>query len=45
MIETLQFNHRLVVLPFITDQPLNARFLVDKGLAMEMEMKRNEDGV
>nr|KYP77152.1 Anthocyanidin 3-O-glucosyltransferase [Cajanus cajan] len=42
VIETLQFGHSLVVLPFIIDQPLNARFLVDKGLAIEV--KRNEDG-
>ncbi|KAJ1429569.1 UDP-glucuronosyl/UDP-glucosyltransferase [Sesbania bispinosa] len=42
VIETLQFDHNLVVLPFIADQPLNARFLVDKGLAIEV--KRNEDG-
>ncbi|XP_061341282.1 putative UDP-rhamnose:rhamnosyltransferase 1 [Gastrolobium bilobum] len=42
VIETLQFGHSLVVLPFIHDQSLNARFLVDKGLAIEV--KRNEDG-
>uniref|UniRef100_K7MF05 UDP-glycosyltransferases domain-containing protein n=1 Tax=Glycine max TaxID=3847 RepID=K7MF05_SOYBN len=42
VIETLQFGHILVVLPFIIDQPLNARFLVEKGLAIEV--KRNEDG-
>ena len=42
MIETLQFGHCLVVLPFINDQPLNARLLVEKGLAVEV--KRNEDG-
>ncbi|KAK7292713.1 hypothetical protein RJT34_15565 [Clitoria ternatea] len=42
VIETLQFGHSLVVLPFIIDQPLNARLLVDKGLAIEV--KRNEDG-
>ncbi|XP_058754309.1 putative UDP-rhamnose:rhamnosyltransferase 1 [Vicia villosa] len=41
-IETLQFGNNLVVLPFIVDQPLNARLLVDKGLAIEV--KRNEDG-
>ncbi|XP_050873491.1 putative UDP-rhamnose:rhamnosyltransferase 1 [Lathyrus oleraceus] len=41
-IETLQFGNNLVVLPFIVDQPLNARLLVDKGLAIEVE--RNEDG-
>nr|AGU14093.1 UDP-glycosyltransferase [Cicer arietinum] len=41
-IETLQFENNLVVLPFIIDQPLNARLLVDKGLAIEV--KRYEDG-
>ncbi|XP_047173637.1 putative UDP-rhamnose:rhamnosyltransferase 1 [Vigna umbellata] len=41
-IETLQFGHTLVLLPFIADQPLNARFLVEKGLAIEV--KRNADG-
>ncbi|KAL6124107.1 hypothetical protein ACLB2K_076622 [Fragaria x ananassa] len=42
VIETLQFGHCLVVLPFMYDQPLNARLLVEKGLAAEV--KRNEDG-
>ena len=42
VIETLQFGHNLLVLPFINDEPLNARFLVDKGLAIEVE--RGEDG-
>ncbi|OMO78808.1 UDP-glucuronosyl/UDP-glucosyltransferase [Corchorus capsularis] len=42
IIETLQFGHCLVVLPLIVDQPLNARFLVEKGLAVEVE--RSEDG-
>ncbi|KAK3194744.1 hypothetical protein Dsin_026054 [Dipteronia sinensis] len=42
VIETLQFGHCLVVLPLIIDQPLNARLLVDKGLAVEVE--RREDG-
>ncbi|KEH17945.1 UDP-glucosyltransferase family protein [Medicago truncatula] len=41
-IEALQFENKLVVLPFNVDQPLNARLLVDKGLAIEV--KRNEDG-
>ncbi|XP_027907052.1 putative UDP-rhamnose:rhamnosyltransferase 1 [Vigna unguiculata] len=41
-IESLQFGHALVVLPFIADQPLNARFLVEKGLAIEV--KRSADG-
>ncbi|GLT42122.1 hypothetical protein SLA2020_161420 [Shorea laevis] len=42
VIETLQFGHSLILLPFIIDQPLNARVLVDKGLAVEVE--RREDG-
>ncbi|KAH7577971.1 hypothetical protein ACOSP7_000942 [Xanthoceras sorbifolium] len=42
VIETLQYGHCLVVLPFIIDQPLNARILVEKGLAVEVE--RREDG-
>lgn len=42
VIESLQFGHNLLVMPFIFDQPLNARFLVDKGLAIEVE--RHEDG-
>ncbi|PRQ58350.1 putative soyasaponin III rhamnosyltransferase [Rosa chinensis] len=42
VIETLQFGHCLVVLPFMYNQPLNARLLVKKGLAAEV--KRNEDG-
>ncbi|GMP62076.1 hypothetical protein CsSME_00024314 [Camellia sinensis var. sinensis] len=41
-IETLQFGHCMVVLPLIFDQPLNARLLVEKGLAIEVE--RGEDG-
>ncbi|KAL6290339.1 hypothetical protein ACE6H2_007849 [Prunus campanulata] len=41
VIETLQFGHVLVVLPFIIDQPLNARLLVEKDLAVEV--KRTED--
>ncbi|KAH7867127.1 hypothetical protein Vadar_029115 [Vaccinium darrowii] len=41
-IETLQFGHCLVVLPFIIDQGLNARFLVEQGLAIEVE--RGDDG-
>ncbi|KAI5345674.1 hypothetical protein L3X38_013551 [Prunus dulcis] len=35
VIETLQFGHVPVVLPFIIDQPLNARLLVEKDLAVE----------
>ncbi|CBI40428.3 unnamed protein product, partial [Vitis vinifera] len=42
VIETLQFGHCLVLLPFIVDQGLNARLLVEKGLAVEIE--RSEDG-
>ncbi|BFG22038.1 hypothetical protein CerSpe_083120 [Prunus speciosa] len=42
VIETLQFGHVLVVLPFIIDQPLNARLLVEKDLAVEV--KRTEEG-
>ncbi|GAB4861688.1 hypothetical protein Ancab_036941 [Ancistrocladus abbreviatus] len=42
VIETLQYGHVLVVLPFIIDQGLNARMVVDKGLAIEVE--RTEDG-
>ncbi|KAK4593807.1 hypothetical protein RGQ29_017770 [Quercus rubra] len=41
-IEMLQFGHCLVVLPFIYDQPVNARVLVEKDLAVEVE--RGEDG-
>lgn len=40
--ETLQYGHSLVVLPFIVDQGLNSRYLVEKGLAIEVE--RSEDG-
>ncbi|XVE77182.1 hypothetical protein DITRI_Ditri13aG0041300 [Diplodiscus trichospermus] len=42
VIETLQLGHTLVVLPFVFDQPLIARMLVEKGLAVEIE--RGEDG-
>ncbi|XVE73823.1 hypothetical protein DITRI_Ditri11bG0149500 [Diplodiscus trichospermus] len=42
IIETLQFGHCLVLLPFVIDQPLNARLLVEKDLAVEIE--RSEDG-
>ncbi|OWM88086.1 putative UDP-rhamnose:rhamnosyltransferase 1 [Punica granatum] len=42
VIETLQFGHCLVLLPLIVDQPLNARLLAEKGLAVEVE--RKEDG-
>lgn len=42
VIESLQYGHVLVALPFIIDQGLNARLLVDKDLAIEVE--RGEDG-
>lgn len=42
VIETLQYGHCLVALPFVFDQGLTARMLVDKGLAIEVE--RREDG-
>ncbi|KAG8363302.1 hypothetical protein BUALT_Bualt19G0008100 [Buddleja alternifolia] len=42
IIETLQYGHCLVFLPFIIDQPLNARLLVEKGLGIEVE--KAEDG-
>ncbi|XP_009587012.1 putative UDP-rhamnose:rhamnosyltransferase 1 [Nicotiana tabacum] len=40
-IETLQHGHVLVVLPFVFDQGLNARLLVEKGVAIEV--RRNEE--
>ncbi|WCJ22732.1 UDP-Glycosyltransferase superfamily protein [Euphorbia peplus] len=43
IIEMLQFGHCLVLLPFIIDQPLNAKFLVEKGLGVEVE-RNEEDG-
>lgn len=43
IIETLQYGHCLIVLPFIIDQGLNARLLVEKGLAVEVD--RKEDGL
>ncbi|KAE8703670.1 Mechanosensitive ion channel protein isoform 1 [Hibiscus syriacus] len=42
VIEMLQLGHTLVVLPLVIDQPLNAKLLLDKGLAVEIE--RSEDG-
>ncbi|XP_054784394.1 UDP-glycosyltransferase 91C1-like [Prosopis cineraria] len=42
MIEILGFGHSLALLPMIADQGLNARLLVEKGLAVEIE--RAEDG-
>ncbi|GLT78673.1 hypothetical protein SLA2020_502010 [Shorea laevis] len=41
LIESLQFGHCLVLLPFIHDQALNARLLVEKGLALEIERSRD----
>lgn len=41
-IEAIQFGHRIVVLPIVFDQALNARMLVEKGLAIEVE--REVDG-
>ncbi|KAF3648082.1 MAP kinase family protein [Capsicum annuum] len=41
IIETLQHGHVLVALPFVYDQGLNARLLVEKGLGIEVE--RNEE--
>jgi hypothetical protein len=41
VIETLQFGHCLVVLPFIIDQPLNARLLVEKDLVVEVDRNGN----
>lgn len=42
VVEALQYGHVLVFLPFIIDQPLNARLLAEKGLGIEVE--RAEDG-
>lgn len=42
VIDTLQFGYSLVVLPFIVDQPLNARLHFDKDLAVQVE--RKDDG-
>ncbi|XAR72624.1 Soyasaponin III rhamnosyltransferase [Bertholletia excelsa] len=42
IMEALMHGHRLIAMPFILDQGLNARLLVDKGLAIEVE--REEDG-
>lgn len=43
VIETLRHGHALVVLPTVFDQGLNARLLVQKGVAIEVE-KDDEDG-
>ncbi|KAA8516083.1 hypothetical protein F0562_019262 [Nyssa sinensis] len=49
VIETLQYGHCLVVLPFIVDQGLNARLLEEKGLATEVPRSEggafNRDGI
>ncbi|KAF8392512.1 hypothetical protein HHK36_022855 [Tetracentron sinense] len=42
IVETLQHGHTLMVLPLVIDLGLNARLLVEKGLAVEVE--RSEDG-
>ncbi|KAJ7962437.1 UDP-glycosyltransferase [Quillaja saponaria] len=42
VIESLQFGHCLVGLPFMIDQGLIARWLVEKGLGVEID--RGEDG-
>ncbi|KAL3810537.1 hypothetical protein ACJIZ3_000695 [Penstemon smallii] len=36
-VESLQYGHSLAFLPFVADQPLNARLLVEKGLGIEVE--------
>ncbi|XP_065860186.1 putative UDP-rhamnose:rhamnosyltransferase 1 [Euphorbia lathyris] len=41
--ETLQFGHCLILLPFVIDQPLIAKFLVEKSLGVEVE-RNEEDG-
>ncbi|XP_059312584.1 putative UDP-rhamnose:rhamnosyltransferase 1 [Lycium ferocissimum] len=43
IIEILQHGHVLVVLPFVYDQGLNARLLVEKRLGIEVE-RNEEDG-
>ena len=35
VIETLQFGHCPIVLPFVIDQRLNARLLVEKGKGLQ----------
>ncbi|XP_008807755.2 putative UDP-rhamnose:rhamnosyltransferase 1 [Phoenix dactylifera] len=42
IIETLRYGNALIVLPNIFDQGLNARLLVEKGIAVEVE--RGDDG-
>ncbi|WMV11484.1 hypothetical protein MTR67_004869 [Solanum verrucosum] len=41
IVETLQHGHVLVVLPFVHEQGLNARLIVEKGFGIEVE--RNEE--
>ncbi|KAG5626674.1 hypothetical protein H5410_011892 [Solanum commersonii] len=40
--ESLQYGHAVVVLAFVYDQGFNGRFLMEKGLGIEVE--RNEEG-
>ncbi|KAK4738825.1 hypothetical protein R3W88_002522 [Solanum pinnatisectum] len=41
--ESLQYGHVVVVLAFVYDQGFNGRFLMEKGLGIEVE-KNEEDG-
>ncbi|KAI4311475.1 hypothetical protein MLD38_036368 [Melastoma candidum] len=43
IVEMLRFGHRLVAMPLVIDQPLLAKLLVEKGLAVEVEV-RDKDG-
>ncbi|PIN20167.1 Soyasaponin III rhamnosyltransferase [Handroanthus impetiginosus] len=42
ILEAMQYGHVLVFLPFVIDQPLNARLMVEKSLGIEVE--RDEHG-
>lgn len=42
IIETLEHGHNLILLPFIIDQGINARTMIEKGLGIEVD--RREDG-